>query len=380
MTQKLYDMDSMMRNFDAQVLSCMPTQDAFAVILDRTAFYPEGGGQPCDTGVLGGARVLAVHERNGAIEHIVSSPLAIGTCVHGTIDWARRFALMQNHSGEHIVSGLVNRLHGFDNVGFHMGSDAMTIDFSGELHNDALTEIERLANDAVYANLSIQTHFPSASELAAMHYRSKKELSGAVRIVCIEGIDSCACCGTHVLRTGAIGLIKILSATRYKGGSRISLLCGADAYADYARKHEDILTISRLLSAKPAETPQAVQAILDAEHNLTGQILTLRQRIVALLDAQTEVRNGIAIVFDQTLSPDDARQLCTQLGTRAKAAFVLVGTDAAGYQYVVVSADANTFASALNTRFTGRGGGKPPMAQGQITGTRAEIEAFIGQL
>ena len=380
MTEKLYHADSMMQTFDAQVVSCAPINhtDTYAVVLNRTAFYPEGGGQAFDTGTLGGARVSAVHEQNDVILHTVSSPLAVGTTVQGTIDWPQRFARMQNHSGEHIVSGIVNSRHGLDNAGFHMGRDVMTIDFSGVLDSAALADIERRANDAVYANLPLQTHTPSPAKLADMPYRSKKALSGNVRIVSIDGIDACACCGTHVTHTGAIGLIKLLGAERHKGGTRVELLCGADAYADYCRKHEGTLAVSRLLSAKPSETPQAVQALLDTERRLTEQLVNLRRRIVSLLAAQTEIHNDTAIVFteSQFLEADDARRLCTQLSERAKAALVCTGSDETGYRYMLISANATELAGKLNTQFNGRGGGKPPMAQGQLHGTRAVIEAF----
>ena len=379
MTKKLYDTNSMLWEFDAQVVSCTPVNDAYAVVLDRTAFYPEGGGQPFDIGTLGDVQVSAVHEKNGEIVHTVSSPLPIDMTVHGAIDGARRLALMQNHSGEHIVSGLVNSRHGFDNTGFHMGHDVMTIDFNGALDADALAEIERLANEAVRANIPVETRLPSPEELAAMTYRSKKALSGEVRIVCIEGIDACACCGTHVQRTSGVGLIKLLNAEKHKNGTRVEMLCGADAFADYHRKHENNLAISRLLSAKPNETPQAVQALLETEQRLNNEIADLRRRIVDMLDEQTEIRNDLAIVFDNNLTADDARRLGTLLGERTKAALVCVGSDAIGYRYVVVSAIANELSAKLNARFNGRGGGKPPLAQGQLQGARTDIQEFWQQ-
>ena len=377
MTNKLYETDSYIRTFEAAVLSCDIIVDAYVVTLDQTAFYPEGGGQTYDTGTLGGAPVLAVYERDGLIYHTTKTPLPIGARVHGEIDWPRRFALMQNHSGEHILSGIVHTMHGYDNVGFHMGSEAITIDFNGELTDSELTKAERLANEAVYANLPIQTQFPVAEALADMHYRSKKALHGQVRIVSVPGVDDCACCGTHVRQTGEIGLIKILSARKHKGGTRLEMLCGVDALSDYIQKHRDILAISRLLSAKPNETPQAVQALLDAEHQLSRQLMDLRGQIITFLAANTNVQNEVACVFSDSLAVDDARKLGTLLAARCQTAYVFCGADDAGYRYCLIAPEAKAAAERLHERFGGRGGGKSVMAQGQLAGSRADIEAFV---
>ena len=234
--KKLYYDSAYIKEFEGTVLSCRKGKKAYEAVLDQTAFYPEGGGQPTDTGILGGIRVLEVHEKNGEVIHYLEQPLTVGQTVKGVIDWENRFIHMQEHSGEHLVSGLIHAKYGYDNVGFHMGAEEVTIDFNGLIEWDDLMEIEHKANSMIWENLEIYADFPAKEELEHLDYRSKKELNGDVRIVKIPGGDICACCGTHVKRTGEIGLVKFLSMIHYKGGVRISLLCGKRAVEDYRQK------------------------------------------------------------------------------------------------------------------------------------------------
>ena len=227
MTKKLYDLDSHRRDFTAAVLRCDADGERYAVVLDQTLFFPEGGGQPADTGVLGGARVLDVQITQEAIVHYTDAPLTPGAQVRGEIDWPQRFRRMQGHSGEHIISGLIHSEYGLDNVGFHLGQDTITMDYNGELTWPQLMHIEQLANEAVYRNVPIRTEYPSAERLAQMTYRSKLDLTEDVRIVTVEGYDVCACCAPHVSCTGEIGAIKFTSVMRHRGGIRVTILCGA---------------------------------------------------------------------------------------------------------------------------------------------------------
>ena len=259
--KKLYYDSAYIRTFEAKVLSCTEGKKGYEVILDQTAFYPEGGGQPYDTGILGGAHVTAVHDVKGEIVHYTDAPLTAGETVTGQIDWDRRFHNMQGHSGEHLVSGLIHAKYGYDNVGFHMGSEEITIDLNGTLTWDELLEIEKKANRMIWENLEIYAGFPSQEELAKMDYRSKKELTGDIRIVSIPNGDTCACCGTHVAKTGEIGLVKFLTMIHYKGGVRISLLCGEEAVMDYEKKREELQKISVFLSAKAGKTADAVEKL-----------------------------------------------------------------------------------------------------------------------
>ena len=230
-TEKLYYADPFLTEFDAKVLACEAEKGGYAVVLDRTAFYPEGGGQPYDTGVLGGAEVLDVHEKAGVITHKCASPLPVGAAVHGKIDRAQRFDHMQQHSGEHICSGLICARYGCDNVGFHMGAESVTIDFNADIPWEELLEIEAAANRYIYEDHAIDIQFHRGAELEAIDYRSKKPLEGDVRIVTFPGADCCACCGTHVMRSGQVGIVKFLSVQKFREGVRIELLAAGGRIA-----------------------------------------------------------------------------------------------------------------------------------------------------
>ena len=246
-TEKLYYADPFLTEFDARVLACEAEKGGYAVVLDRTAFYPEGGGQPYDTGVLGGVEVSEVHEKAGVVTHKCAAPLPVGETVHGKLDWARRFDHMQQHSGEHICSGLICARYGCDNVGFHMGAESVTIDFNADIPWEELLEIEAAANRYIYEDHAIDIQLHRGAELDAIDYRSKKPLEGDVRIVTFPGADCCACCGTHVMRSGQVGIVKFLSVQKFREGVRIELLCGGRAY--------------RYLSACWAQDVAAAQAL-----------------------------------------------------------------------------------------------------------------------
>ena len=260
-TEKLYYADPFLTEFDARVLACEAVKDGFAVVLDRTAFYPEGGGQPYDTGVLGGAEVLDVHEKAGVITHKCASPLPVGAAVHGKIDWARRFDHMQQHSGEHICSGLICARYGCDNVGFHMGAESVTIDFNADIPWEELLEIEAAANRYIYEDHAIDIQLHRGAELDAIDYRSKKPLEGDVRIVTFPGADCCACCGTHVMRSGQVGIVKFLSVQKFREGVRIELLCGGRAYRYLSACWAQDVAAAQALSVKPTAAAAAVERL-----------------------------------------------------------------------------------------------------------------------
>ena len=231
MTIRLYDKDVDMLDFSAVVKTCAQRENGYVVTLDQTAFFPEGGGQGADHGTLGGVQVLDAHDVHGEVEHLVSAPLTIGSEVRGHVDAARRLDMMQQHSGEHMFSGLVHGLFGYDNVGFHIGTEAVTMDFNGTLTEEDVRRVELLANQAVWRDQPVEAFVPDRETLANIEYRSKKEIDGDVRIVRIEGVDTCACCGTHVHTTGAVGQIKVVGVQKYKSGVRVSILCGRRALA-----------------------------------------------------------------------------------------------------------------------------------------------------
>ena len=379
MTEKLFYADSHLFAFEAVVTDCREGKNGWLVELDRTAFFPEGGGQSADTGSIGPARVRDVHEKEGRILHETDRPLTVGECYSGKLDAEQRHRRMQNHSGEHIVSGLVHGLYGYENVGFHMGEECMSMDYSGELDAAQLEKIERLANEAVRANLPVRAWFPEEAELAQLSYRSKKELTGAVRLVSIPGIDLCACCAPHVSFTGEVGLVKILNAERHRGGMRLSVRCGLDALDDYRKRQESVAAISALLSAKRDEVEPAVERLLGDRDQLKERVATLSLRLVESLAAAQEETEGNLCVFNPGLDEIASRELVNRLMERCGGfAAVFTGSDEEGWRYIVGSrnVDLRVNARALNAALQGRGGGRPEMIQGQAAASEAAIRTW----
>ena len=335
MTEKLYDKDSHLKEFTGTVLSCKKTGEKYAVTLNRTAFFPEGGGQQSDRGYIGDAYISDVQIKNGEILHFADKPLSVGQAYDCKLDFDFRFRNMQNHSGEHIISGIVHRLYGFNNVGFHLGAE-MTMDFDGELTRRQLDEIEDLANKAVYENLPVKAYYPTDEELKSLDYRSKLDLKEDVRIVEIKGVDVCACCAPHVKATGEIGIIKILDFEKYKGGVRLIVKCGADALRDYREKYKNVLEISNLLSAKQFEVSVAV--------------VRLNEQLSA--DALCKKAGGIRGAFS---------------GADGAFSFAICGEETALGEFFA------KFKAAFNTR----GGGRNGIRQGTVCADRAEIEGLF---
>jgi alanyl-tRNA synthetase len=352
-------------------------------VLDRTSFYPEGGGQPSDIGVLNTVNVLEVQEKNGTIIHTTDKPLTVKSNVTGGVNWVRRFSLMQQHTGEHIVSGIIHRLFKLDNVGFHMGDTAITVDFNGELSKDNLKVVEMLANQAVYKNIKLKIWYPTSLQLKQINYRSKKELEGEVRIVTIPGYDTCACCGTHVDKTGEIGIIKILSSQRYKGGTRITMLCGDSAASDYYERVEISNKISSLLSAKPNEIASAVEHLLEENKLLKQQNSSMKNLVLeSKAENITEGTKNVC-VFEEDLEPNDLRRYCLMLSERCSGfAAVFSGNNEAGYKYAIASenVDVREYSKKINAKFNGRGGGKQNLVQGSVKCRRNLLDDYIKTL
>lgn len=379
MTEKLYEQDAFLIKFEAKVLSCVKGKKGFDVVLDRTAFYPEGGGQPYDMGKLGDIRVLEVHSRDGEIVHTCEHPLEEGAAVTGAIDWDRRFDLMQQHSGEHIVSGLAHALWGCENVGFHLGAEVVTIDLSLPLTEEQCARLEAEANRYLWLDRPVEIMYPSSEELERIDYRSKKELAGQVRIVTFPGADCCACCGTHVRSAGQVGLVKLLTAQKFREGVRIELVCGARALRYLNRVLEQNVQVSRMLSAKPFETAKAVSHLLAESETLRSRLIALEDRRFTALAGQYAGR-GEAVLFEEGLSPDALRRLCDAvLHTCAGRCACFSGGDGQGYKYAIgqQGGDLRAFVKELNQALSGRGGGKPDFVQGSVQASRGEIEAFF---
>ncbi len=378
--KKLFEENPYRAEFSATVRACVPQGDHFAIELDATCFYPEGGGQPADTGTLGAAHVLEVHQKGEAVVHTTDAPLAVGETLVGKIDWPRRFSLMQHHTGEHIVSGIVHRLFKLDNVGFHMGSAMVTVDFSGALSAEQLAAVELEANRMVFADIPVQVDYPDAQALSALDYRSKKVLSGEVRIVTVPGADRCACCGTHVAKTGEIGLIKLLSPQRYKGGTRIGLLCGERALADYRQKDGSVEDISHLLSAKPIEVAERVRRILDENSALKAELTEARERLFTLRLETVDKGEGFVALFEDKLSSNELRRFGLRLTEhRPGPCLLLCGDDENGYRYALGTADgdARILSKALHQALGGKGGGNAQLAQGALSASRRHILDYI---
>lgn len=388
MTEKLFYEDSYIKEFQARVLSCRERNGGYQAVLTRTAFFPEGGGQSADTGFLytkegEEIRVTDVHEKDGVVYHHISQPVQEGTEVRGKLDFQERFSKMQQHTGEHILSGLVNRHFGYRNVGFHLGTQEVTMDYNGVLTEEDLRQIEYEANEAVAENIPVKVLYPSKEELKNITYRSKIEIEGQIRIVQIPGYDSCACCAPHVKETGSVGLIKIVGAVHYKGGMRVSILCGFRALKDYRMKERNVTEISNLLSAKQEDTAQAVEHLGQELNRQKEKNKALQERYVALclenIRKNTEPEENI-FLFEEELDPGARRDFVNKgMEITRGLAGVFVGTDDSGYQYVLGSRrpDIQETGKKLNARFQGKGGGRPPMVQGSLKGKEQEIREFL---
>ena len=379
-TEKLYYADPFLTEFDARVLSCEETKGGYAVALDRTAFYPEGGGQPYDTGALGGVEVLEVHEKAGVVTHRCASPLPVGGTVHGKIDWARRFDLMQQHSGEHICSGMICARYGCDNVGFHLGAEAVTIDFNADIPWAELMEIEAAANRYIYEDHAIDIQFHRGAELDAIDYRSKKALEGDVRIVTFPGADCCACCGTHVARSGQVGIVKFLSVQKFREGVRIELVCGGRAYRYLSACWEQAAAAGQALSVKPAQAAAAVERVLSELGALKLRCAKLEEQVFADVAARYAGR-GDALLFEDELSGESVRKLCDAVAEVCGGRCAVFAGAGRAWKYAVGQrgGDLRALTKELNAALSGRGGGKPEFVQGSVSAERAEIEAFFAE-
>ena len=379
-TAKLYYTDPFLKGFSARVLSCEEAKGGYAIVLDQTAFYPEGGGQGADHGVLGGVNVLDVHEKDGVITHLCDAPLAAGTEVSGAIDWARRFDHMQQHSGEHICSGMICARFHCDNVGFHMGADVVTIDFNAEISWDELMEIERRANEYIYEDHAIDIRFYRGAELDAVEYRSKKPLDGDVRIVAFPGADCCACCGTHVLRSGQVGIVKFLSCQKFREGVRIELLCGARAYRYLASVWEQGLHVAQGLSVKPTECAAAFDRLSAELGALKLRAASLETQVFDRM-AEQYAGQGDVLLLEQPLPGDSVRKLCDAVASACDGRCAVFAGEGNQWKYAIAhpGGDLRGFTKELNAALSGRGGGKPNFVQGSVNCTRREIEAFFAR-
>ncbi len=378
-TERLFYKDSFLKTCTAVVLDCKSCENWFEIRLNRTVFYPEGGGQPYDTGMLNEVRVWEVQEKDDEIWHYTKEPMEIGTQVEARIDWERRFDLMQQHSGEHIVSGMIHEKYGYHNVGFHMGAETITIDFDGEIPERELREIENKVNQYIWENHSIHVSWPSKDELGTIPYRSKKALSGDVRIVTWPGADICACCGVHVKYAGEIGQVVFLSSQRFKGGVRIEMVCGKRTQDYLHQLQEQNRKISQLLSAKWKEIAAAVEKLHNEYQQMKFRMIGMEYERISNIVKET-IGVGNVLLFENQLSPENARKLSADvMEVCGGVCAVFCGNDEDGYRYAIgeKNGDLRGMVKEMNGQLCGRGGGKPFFVQGSLMASQEAIQKFF---
>lgn len=381
-TEELYNTSSYIKEFSAEVLDCQKNGEHYEIVLNRTAFFPEGGGQRADTGLIGNAKVIDVQKRNGIIYHITEAPLEVGSPFDCKINFDERFAKMQNHTGEHIMCGIIHSLYGYDNVGFHLGDDYMTFDIDGELSEAQLEDVEARANRAVWENRSVSVIYPTPNELCDLEYRAKLDLVENVRIVCIDGYDKCACCAPHVASTGEIGIIKITDRLRYKGGTRIFAVCGGFALKDYAERISEAKGISARLSVPQKQLRLGVDRLCDETISLKRELNAARHRIALGIMSSFKKTDESLIVFTD-LEPSHMREIVNcGMGYTDKICAVFSGNDSEGYKYIIGSShiDLKAHLNMLNEAIGGKGGGSSQMLQGSTHADRATIASGLSAL
>ena len=381
-TERLYYSDSYIKEFDAIVVSCEKLEKGYKVVLDKTAFFPEGGGQKADTGFIGEAKVTDVQESDDVIYHFVDKELNASTEYNCKLDWEQRFLRMQSHSGEHIVSGVVHSLYGYDNVGFHMEEDYVTVDFSGELTREQLDEVEEKTNRYIYDNIEIECFFPNEDEIENLDYRSKLDLKEGVRLVRIGEADLCACCAPHVKRTGEIGVVKILDFMRHRGGVRIVMKSGLKAVFDYREKYTSVYDVSVMLSSKQHEIASYVDKKIKENETLQRSFINFKMQIAENDKENLSYIGDTALFITSFYDSDMMRELANYGMTQKELCVILSGNEENGFSYVAGSLnfDLMRFAKHFNSALNGRGGGRGTMIQGKVTATKQDIINYFNSL
>lgn len=382
MTQRLFDEDSYIALFYATVLKCEKCGNGYCITLDKTAFFPTGGGQSCDTGKIGDAEICDVFEKDGVIFHIADRELEVGKEYDCGIDWQKRFRKMQNHTGEHILSGLAHKHFGCTNVGFHLGSDAVTIDFDKKLSAEDIDFLEERANKAVFNNWAVNAYYPEPSELEKMNYRSKHDLTENVRIVDIFGVDLCACCAPHVKRTGAVGMIKIVDFQNYKGGVRLFIACGSDALDDYRVKQKLVQNISVMLSSKQNAIDLSVKRLFDENSALKAELAKQKKMLVDTVANSIADENNNLCVFVSGFDANMMRALANDTVKKCSGVFGVFCKSENGYSFLMASQSVNLaqIKERINTELAAKCGGQSTMLQGRCTTEKERIYAFFDSL
>ncbi len=386
-TVRLYDQDAYATKFEAEVLACEEVEKkekkVYQVWLDQTLFFPEEGGQSPDMGTIDGIKVLDVQIKDEVITHTLVAPLAVGTTVKGVVDWKHRFYNMQQHSGEHIFSGIVHNRFGYDNVGFHLSDSIVTMDFNGVITAEDIEEIETEVNQAIIENIPVEVSYPTKEELKVLEYRSKIEIEGQVRIVTIPGYDVCACCAPHVRRTGEIGMLKVMNVQSYKGGVRISILCGFRALEAFRQKADIITELMAQFSTNQEALVENVTKLKNTNQTMKNQLASAKQELMEYKVAAIPEDSENAILFESDLDTPVVRNVVNGLVEQFTGiCAVFVGNDESGYQFIVGSKnkDCRAIAAALREKLSARGGGSDKMIQGSVAASQLQIEELLATL
>lgn len=386
-TIRLYDQNAYETEFEAEVVSCEEVsgkeKKSYEVILDQTLFFPEEGGQSPDMGTINDMEVRDVQIKDQVIRHTVDEPIAAGTKVKGKVDWQHRFYNMQQHTGEHIFSGIVHNRFGYDNVGFHLSDSVVTMDFNGVIPEEELRDIEDEVNLAIVKNLPVEVTYPSKEELKELDYRSKIEIEGQVRIVTIPGYDVCACCAPHVKHTGEIGMLKVMSMQNYKGGVRISILCGFRALEAFRQKSEIITELMTQFSTNQEALVDNVVKLKNNSQNYKTQLAEAKQELMDYKIAALPTDIDNAVLFEQDLDTPIMRAVVNKLVEKYKRVSALfVGDDESGYNFIIGSqnADCRLIAAALKNKLEARGGGSNVMVQGSVKADKAAIQRVLDDI
>lgn len=386
-TEKIYDEAPYDREFCATITDVVKTDNGqTGLILDRTLFFPEEGGQSCDTGTLGGSEVTHVSINKDVIIHELEDPAGTfskGDQVKGVINWDHRFSNMQNHTGEHILSGILHSDYASENMGFHLSDNIVTLDTTKVLTAVQLSELERKANEVIYADLPVLCRYYAKEELEQITYRSKLEFEDSARLVTIPGVDVCACCAPHVKHTGEIGLIKIIKAISYKGGMRFSILSGRRAYEYICAECSRTDDLSHLLSEKRENLVTAVKRLLEKTESYRLEKIENAKR---LLDEEIEKIDDSArdaVIFADEINDITARNAVNDLASKHSGICgVFSGNDNAGYKFIISmpGGDAREASALLKEKLHAKGGGSKDMVQGSVNAARSVIiEALNGR-
>lgn len=374
MTEKLYYLDAYISEFSARVISSECAGDKNLTVLDKTAFFPEEGGQSADRGFIGEARVLDAFEKDGTVYHVTDRILPEGE-VLCRLDFAARYEKMQCHTAEHILCGIIHNRFGLDNVGFHLGDEIVTFDINAQLSESELYEIEEAANRAVFDCLPVTAAFPNREELDTLSYRAKLELRDGVRIVKIGDIDACACCAPHVKNTGEIGLIKIVDFMKHRGGTRIFMVAGRRALNDYRATLANLKRVSAALSVPRFD---AGDAFFSYARDIENREYAMKTRAAALAGALADSLDyslPVTVKYISGIGMDELRAFVNSAQERLTGTLVALCGNEGDYKYIITSKTENLSARAkeINSALGGRGGGKPEAIQGSFSATLSEI-------